>query len=291
MRNLDWRLEVRIPDVPLVWTTNLSDKDLFDFYLCIPSDPAFQNYVNKGGAFGCCVSVWGDWVPFMDGFCYCFGFINHFYIIYRTAAEWEIWEARKTELAELEIEAAAEESAAVAAFWAQDRMLWERMRRALETGDELEADRCMNVRVSLLLNSPWKAIRKLRDDFVAHHTAQSLALFTSSAVGLRVLDRLRAPGYRYVHLAERIYDHPGFRRSVRVSRAREICDAAVVRFGDDGILCSDVCRFWQRKSELAIAIEYCSLAVAKGIVNDGRTKTGLPGLLRRLQREATKLRR
>jgi hypothetical protein len=156
-----WREDVRLADVALRWDTNLPDDDLFDFYLHLREDTAFMAYIESPAGKGFVVSVWGDEVPFRDGLCWCFALFDHVWVIYRTKTEWAIWQARRDELAELSEAQTEEERRQIELCRELDSQLWARMCAALDAGDERRAEGFLYLRVKLLQQSPWKAIRAL----------------------------------------------------------------------------------------------------------------------------------
>lgn len=279
----NWRRDVRIPDLPYRWDTNLDDEALFDFFLIVDQTPDFQNYVESPDVKGFGISLWGDWIPFREGFCWCFGFGDWFYVLYRTPLEWEIWEARKQELRELKDEQEREQAEELRRYWDLDRVMFDKMDAALRRGDYGQAEQILNLRVDAIHESPLPAIQNEMRWFLPNKALPALSRFPSPQPGLRLLKRLNAPYYRYVHLAAELYAANKHDTRARAALARETFDFALVQFPRDPFLYKEICLFLQRQREFAAAIDYCEEAVSHGL-HEPATKTGFVGRLKRLTR-------
>ena len=74
-----WRKDIVVPGVPYRWDTNLSDGEISDLYDAIQQDAdlAADMLLGDDAAIGITLA-WLE-VPFLDGMCWCVGFLGHFY--------------------------------------------------------------------------------------------------------------------------------------------------------------------------------------------------------------------
>ena len=107
LHGLKLREKVLLPGIPVVWSTNLLDEDIRNFYLKLESDRGFVSFLgSKGGGDGSqgltlSIRIFSRAIDFKEGSCQCIGVGNRLCVIYRSTEEWELWDAREREIREL----------------------------------------------------------------------------------------------------------------------------------------------------------------------------------------------
>ena len=99
--NRIWRNDVHLDGIPVFWYTNLTDEEIREFYAIIRGtrdDPYEWEVFSIQEGLSPRISTNGllaSNVPFKEGWCLCNGFQFMFNVVYKSALEWEIWEARQ----------------------------------------------------------------------------------------------------------------------------------------------------------------------------------------------------
>jgi len=98
LHGIKLRENVQIAGITIVWVTNLSDEDIYDFYQQLITDPDYISFTGRkdgvDGTKGISISfhIFGKTINFKDGCCQCFGVFDTLCLIYRTTEEWDLLE-------------------------------------------------------------------------------------------------------------------------------------------------------------------------------------------------------
>lgn len=279
-----WRKDIAVPGVPYLWDTNLSDGEIHDLYDTIQrdSDLAADMLLGDDAAIGITLA-WLE-VPFLDGMCWCVGFLGHFYATYRTELGWEIQAARKAELDELRKAQEEERQIEVVLFYAQDTHHYDQMMAAFAAKDYARAERLLRLRAANRRDSEHKEVRDLFFYFVQNGGLERFLSFPTLEPAFRFLADFDIPWFRYTFLANLILARANSQTAAeRLSMCDQVLDRACELFPDNQFLFKDACLIFQRHGAISHAIKFCRLAVQLDLHDD--TKTGFLGRLRRLERQ------
>jgi hypothetical protein len=308
---MKWREEVQLSGIPVVWNTNLEDGDLRELYGILLEDPDLRELkveLRASTTTICFAPPFVKTIAFREGYCLCIGWKDWLLVTYRSTSDWDIWEARRAEIAELKEEESEQVKIEELLFRAGDRHLRENVLESLKTGQFEEAARLIEQRVEHATSFEERMERDFRGRHVGYKWrvwTDALRLFCylpTTDAGMAFLRGQARGWWDFCWFAE------GYEGLSRVSKEEVFAEvdsyhflnrtanevvlaeidrvfrAAVERFPREGRLYKRVCLFWGRKGKLGLAIEYCRLGAERGLA-DG-TKKGFPFRLKRLLNKA-----
>lgn len=272
------RRDVILDGIPLKWHTNLTDDKITRLYRQIKDDPDITQSsapVNVLGLFSISLNIFDKLVEFEDGACHCIGVNETIYAIYKTSFDWEIWAARRAEIQELEEEQALEREVERELLKTEEYHLIARCTERITARDYESAYLFLCARANLL----------------RENTKHGLAYFFNEEIFMRLSSfpvdycmRFLAQ-YSFSWTAyPRLLGSMAFCRKAPESELEVLCEAGIYRFPHEGMLFKDIVLFWRRRGNICLAVRYCEAAVKNGVKDD--TKSGFPGRLKRLRKEA-----
>lgn len=297
---MEIRKNVKLEGIPIVWHTNLSDEDIKQLYEVVRNDPEFTKCKAQikigvgtvGSSFGVKITIpklYSSTIPLKEGWCSCTGLQNCLRVIYRSAHEWELWDAHKREVRELREERDTERQINELLFRAEDEHL---AQVANEMIDKSEFDAAANVIHRRLLHAEETEKKNMAEGFrhfkVVYQTRRdslrTLLRFPTTAQASRFLGAHTKFWWDYFAFAESWYSANRDAKNGPVEETDKIFRAAVEKFPIEGKLYKKICLFWAHKKQIGLAIEYCSLACKRGVLDD--TKRGFPFRLKKLLKRA-----
>jgi hypothetical protein len=132
---MDTRKDVNVPGIPFRWTTNLNDEEIRLFYSRYAEqikEPIQSAPVRKGQFI---IPIRMGFLNFLDGYCFWSASGDKQTILYRSNQDWELWNARQEEIAELRQEQAAELAVEKVLVMTEDNHLKEKTEIALAAKD------------------------------------------------------------------------------------------------------------------------------------------------------------
>lgn len=282
--HMEIRESITVPGVPFTWNTNLSDDDVRDFYEQHGVNAPWEESDISVFTLMTTLRIIMTVVPFRDGTCQWHAVNERHWVVFRTNYEWEIWEARKRELDELDEEQAHERAAEYLLFRTDDAHLLRVACEALEGEDFAAAARCYSARAEVRRTFHHLPNVESSLYFVVEDSLMRFTSFPDATYGLAFLQKYSTCSCQYHEFAGHFHFwRPDWTLAQRHVEEERIYDTAIARFPSDGQLYKDACLFWRREKRLDLAIKYCRAAVASDASDD--TKTGFPGRLKRLTSE------
>lgn len=276
--SMDWRKNVPLAGTAYTWDTNLSDEALLEFYEVVRDDPEFaQSHLSVQGL-SISLALFDKMVAFHEGYAWCVGFGTHFFVTYRTALGWELWEARKQELAELKQEQDEQRRIELLLFRTEDEFRAGQFHEAIAAGDFTRAESILADRGLARQTCEFKEVRDWFFQFVTESAIRLFHSFPDIGPGIRFLARFERPYWEYLRFAEsrRFWKKPS------LPELRGILDAASTRFPDNPFLFKEAALFLVRQGDLEGAAMICRTAIAHGLRDT--TKSGFIGRLQRLEK-------
>jgi hypothetical protein len=306
---MELREEVQLSGIPVLWHTNLADEDLRELYTIVCTDPDLaQSKIDVRG-FAVSVRTFVRAVPFKDGYCLCYGLKDHLVVIYRSSFDWEIWGARLAEVKELKEEQAEELRTERLLFQVTDQHLREKASMVVRAGQYEEAAqlleqrfqqaRAIEERIEKNFRVKWpKYSSRIFEDVLrlfscfpntdpavaflrahAKHWDKSVWFAESYEIRSRTSYKELVPGeidsYHFLNHTT---------KEVVFAEIHKVLRMAVERFPNEGRLYEKVCLFCERNTQVALALEYCRLAVRSSLTDN--TKEIFSFRLKRLLKKA-----
>jgi hypothetical protein len=287
------RKGVRLEGIPYTWETNLDDDEIRELYGLIQGNlaarpPGSTDDVLKGSGPGISISLDLDSlfiaeVPFRDGMCLCGGFDGVLYVTYRTHGEWEALRREDREM--LEARGREERREEVDAFLhrTRDQELQDQTLLAIDLGEYERADALISERLGLLKQAcggdwEFESLEVIGDALTAY------SAFPTSANGIAFLHRTEPDPVTFLEFAQSYLDLNRSSSGAKVDQVDLVVRAATDLFPDDGECHASAALFWRRQGDYPRAAFYCRLAISRNLSD--RTKSGFPGRLKRLRKEA-----
>jgi hypothetical protein len=306
---MELREEVQLSGIPVLWHTNLADDDLRELYAILSTDPDFAQ--SKVDVRGLAVSVrtFVRAIPFKDGCCLCYGLKDYLVIIYRSSFDWEIWVARLAEVKELKEEQAQELKTERLLFQVADQHLREKASVAVRGGHYEEAAqlieqrfqqaKAIEQRIENNFRVKWpKCSSRVFDDVL-----RLFSCFPNTDPAVAFLRAHAKHWDKFVRFAEgyEIRSHTSYRKVIpgeidsyhllnRTTKQAVFAEidkvfrVVVERFPNEGRLYERICLFCERNAQVALAMEYCRLAVRSTLSDNTQETFSLR--LRRLLKNA-----
>lgn len=274
--------EITVSNVPGSWTTNLCDDDVREFHALHDAATPGEEIVIALFTTRLRFRFVEAMVSFKEGACHWTALNDRHIVIYRTHHEWELWNARRQELAELREEQEQERAVELQLLRTDDAHFFQLATAAAAHGDHDAAAVHFCARAEARRRFAHlghvASIYYLVDD-----TLRRMSRFPSSSYGVAFLLEYHPFASSFSDFARSFMCLNRLPAAQKHAEIERIHDAAIARFEQDGTLFKDVCLFWRRHGRLDLAIRYCQTAVARGVSDD--TKSGFAGRLRRLQSE------
>ncbi len=303
---MELRRDIQVDGIPITWETNLSDSDLRDLYIALcHSDSLKTASINMMGVCVFGIQLVMELLPFQEGYCLCYGVGEKITAIYRTMAEWAIWEARQEEIEDLKQEQEQESQLDVFLFIFSDREFKEKVKDALGARRYEDAIAYLKARAELRRQNEQYRNRahwmwRHQQDFT-----NLLASLPTSDLGLAFIKECYPCWHWYTSFAHawifwRVRYHSenhskdimlkacfvpeSMPLSQCLREVRKIAEAGMSLLPDDWMLHKDFCVLFDRYNDTDNALWVCRHAVERGLTDD--TKTGFIGRLRRLEGKA-----
>jgi hypothetical protein len=278
------RDNVKVEGVPFVWSTNLRDEEIRQFYILhqerlneqvSPRDPSSSTIV---------IPLRMGFLEFRDGFCVWTANNDKHTVLYRTNTEWELWNARQTEIAELRQEQAIGEAVEKRIAETEDDHLREKTEVALAANDCNVAAAYINARAEL--RQKFCSLKGMSVGWNYWSPDLIFARFPLSAYGVDFLRRYRPIPQAFINFAHWFGGRKSLGNHERIKQTTAIYTEALKLFPNNASLTAALCLFYRRVGMYDEAIAVCKHAAQKGL-KDG-TKSGFEGRLKRLQKEKAK---
>jgi hypothetical protein len=278
------RKNIKIEDIPIVWTTNLSDEEIRELYAILVCDSDLWESGVTGDESRAMITLrlHKKAVEFKEGYCLCCGMNNFLAVIYRSDKDWELWHARQAEINELKDEQESEKAAEAILFKVQDDDLRQNIAGCLNDSKYWQACEILKQRYALRndikderqqVGSLWQ----LRTEAI-----EMFSKFPSTDDGIAFLEQHGKISYDYMVLADRYYARRQESGEPMRVEVEKVFRTAITKFSDDGPLLKHICLFWERQGQLARAVEFCQFAIDRNLRDD--TVTGFLGRMKRLRK-------
>jgi hypothetical protein len=284
---MEMRREVQLSGIPILWDTNLADADLLDLFKVISDDPELlRSTIEIHGFLALSVRPFLKTVPFKDGYCRCVGFKDHLIVTYRSSFDWELWQARQAEIEEHKQERRERFLIEKLLAQATDHHLEENALEAIQAGRFADAAVFIKQRLehAKSVHVPVKDRFGFRHPDLGRHVAREVRLqfcgFPTADPAVDFLCHHATRWPEFIEVAECYYRFHCKAKEKAYAELDKLFRAAVQQFPSAGGLYKEICLFWERRTQLDLAIEYCRLAAERGLRDD--TKTGFPSRLKRL---------
>lgn len=192
---------------------------------------------------GATLYLFDAWLPFRDGFCWCLGFCKRFWIIFRTALGWEIWEARKREIEELKHEQEIERKIEAALFYAEDTFFADETSAAFRAGDYERVESRLVLRMQNRATNSNKKIARSVSYFVPNSAMYYFSYFPSPQAAIRFFLRFDCPWHNYTLFAYKVQGRGGLSQKDLLAYVCALFDIAVEMFLDNPFLFKRICLF------------------------------------------------
>jgi len=273
------REKVVVEGLPFIWSTNLSDDGLREFYELFAE--RITELCPSGADHGerKLIASW-SYFKFRDGVCFWTASGNEHSVAFWTGQEWELRNARREEIDELREEQAVERGL----MEVEDRHLAEKTDAAIEAGEFDAAAVHVTARMNLRLNS--NGLPDLSYDWTKRPTELwwVLTKFPASEYGIEFIRKHDAIPWAFESFAHWFFANCGLQGDERAEQTWRIFEEGMKLFPDNANLAKAACLYWRRLRRYDLAMKVCSDAIKKGF-KDG-TKSGFEGRMKRLEKES-----
>ncbi len=217
-------------------------------------------------AVGISLNIFNLGVEFKDGYCWVFGINEWLSVTYRSAKDWDVWNAHRAELEELKEEQRQQLRVEQALFKAQDEHLKQQAAECLNRKEYDQVLGFLERRVDLIRENEhlrkhvpgeWQILDEAMQLFYRFPDVESAVQFLG--IHAKVPGQFATFGERYLFWNRR---RP---RAEVISEVDKIFHAAVRKFPMDIRLLGRICLFWERESAFSLALGYCELALEKSL--------------------------
>jgi hypothetical protein len=278
---MDTRKDVKVPGIPFRWTTNLTDEEICEFYSRYAErikEPIQSAPVKKAQFI---ISIRMGFLDFLEGYCFWSASGDKQTVLYRSNQDWELWNARKEEIAELRQEQAAEEASEKILVMTEDNHLREKTKIAMSAGDYDTADACVTSRAEL--RETFKQFRVMPVEWTCWYPDLIFAQFPISQYGIKFFCRFRPLPQSFTNFGHWFSVRCGLKDEALVEQTRIIYEKGMELFPESGSIAQAASLFFRRVGKYELAMAVCIKAIKHGL-RDG-TKSGFEGRLKRLERE------
>jgi hypothetical protein len=271
-----------VDGLPFVWSTNLCDEEIREFYKRYSGHIQESDPPTEPGVIH--IPLRFGFLEFLEGVCLWSASGDHHTVLYRSNKDWELWNARQGEIEELRQEQAAERGVQRQLLAVEDNHLAEKTERAIEAAKFDAAAALMFARTELRLKfTDWKEVPFLWSLWRSQFQIV-FARFPDSGYGLEFLRKFDATPQAFRNFARSFASVRGFKGQECAEQTKRIYDEAMRMFPDHALLAADACLFWRRLGRYDLAMKICAEAIRRGF-KDG-TKSGFEGRMKRLERES-----
>ena len=246
------RKDIVLEGIPFVWTTNLSDEDIREFYAIVGDDPdldASGAKATRGASFT--LRLYHKAIEFKEGYCLCHGMAKYLGVIYRTAKDWDLWHARRAEIDELREEQQSERVAEEALFKSQDDYMRQEINTHLSGGRYDQACELLDQRFAI--RSTIEDERK-RVGNLWQLRVEAIEMFSTFPTTDLLRSILWNSTVRFLTITCFSRNGTATRRKTSDEKKwieiEKVFRAATARFPDDGLLVKHACLFWERQSQI-----------------------------------------
>ena len=280
---LNLREQVTVDGVPFVWSTNLSDEEVREFYNRYSGQIGESKPpVEEPGVIH--IPLRFAFLEILDGICLWTAKGDHHTVMYRSRKDYELWEARGREIEELRQEQAAERAVQRQLLKVEDKHLAEKTELALKAGECDAAEAFVLARMELRLQFTDRRELPMHWDWWRSDFQIAFAGFPKASYGIEFLLKYDATPQGFRNFARSFAAHRHFKGQECAEQTKLIYDEAMRLFPNHAPLARDVCLFWRRLGRYDLAMEICAEAIRRGF-KDG-TKSGFEGRMKRLERES-----
>ena len=287
LHGIKLREEVQLAGIPIVWRTNLSNEDIRSVYLKLEADPNLASVIArnegtqmKGAGVGISFSIFNSAIDFKDGHCECFGLLGNLWLIYRTTAEWELLEARESEIQELREEQRQERKAEQLVYTTEDNFLSDKMAGCLNDKNYSDAVRFLCLRLELRKQDPRIKKRVVTPGSLMREAIKIFCYFPKADDGIQFILEHFPWSWALFDFAKNYWASSVLDRQSKLLEMDKIFGAVNEHFQTDARINKKVCLFWEKEGELERAIQYCKICASRNL-KDG-TANGFSGRLERL---------
>lgn len=278
------RKGVSVLGIPYKWTTNLTDDEIREFHAAYSEKIKEPNQELKVLSTTIVFQCRMDFLPFMDGFCLWTATGTEQTVLYRSNRDWELWNARQEEIAELRQEQAAEEAAEKQLVMTEDVHLKEKTEAAKQIGDFDIAAACITARAEL--RERFKHFRLMPVGWTYWYPELILAEFPKSQHGIDFFERFHPLPQFFTNFGHWFSVSCGLTGEALVAETWKIYAEGMRLFPESGNLAQAASLFLRRVGKYDRAMAVCREAIRRGL-QDG-TKSGFEGRLKRLEQELKK---
>lgn len=287
---MNLREKVIVDGIPYIWSTNLDDEGIRDFFNLYvnriresepPKEKPEENSGERKVVFQ--IKCRMAFLNFRDGVCFWSANGEKHHVLYRTNYEWELQNARQQEIEELRQEQDTEQAIERGLLKVEDQHLTEKTDAAIKAGEYNTAAAYISARMDLRLSS--KGIKGL--SYLWSRSSQLWWIFTkfpTSNYGIEFIYKYDSKPGIFRNFAHWFSSCRGLPTEERAEQTWQIYETGMKLFPDSAGLAEAACLFWRRMRRYDLAMKICSEAIKKGL-KDG-TKSGFEGRMKRLEKES-----
>lgn len=276
------RKEVSADGVPYLWETNLDDSGIKEFYRRYSDDIKEEPVTKPASPYVIRIPLRFGLYDFRDGFCFWSARGERHIVIYRTKYEWEVWDARRSEIQELRDEQRIVLTVEEQILSTEDNHLKAKTDEAIDRRDFVTALALIEGRISIRLKC--ERLKELFYLWAISHLWWAYIRFPSSRYGIEFLLKFDRRLQSFLNFAHWFAARCALDSDACVLETRRIYEIAWTLFPNEGRLAKHECLFFRRLGQYELAIEVCLSAIQNGLRDD--TKSGFAGRLKRLEIEA-----
>jgi hypothetical protein len=276
------RKGITVLGVPYKWTTNLTDDEVREFHTYYSEQINEPNQKLEVQSTTIVFQFRMDFLPFLEGFCLWTATGLEQTVLYRSNQDWELWNARQEEIAELREEQAAEEAVEKQLVMTEDAHLKEKTNAAKQVGDFDAAAAFVTARAEL--RERFKQFRVMPVEWTCWYPDMILARFPRSRYGIDFFGRFRPLPQSFTNFGHWFSGSCGLTGEALVEETWKIYEVGMRLFPESGSIAQAASLFFRRVGKYDRATAVCVDAIKRGL-RDG-TKSGFEGRLKRLEKEA-----
>jgi len=289
LHGIKLRENVQIAGIPIVWVTNLSDEDIYDFYQQLITDPDYISFTGRkdgvDGTKGISISfhIFGKTINFKDGCCQCFGVFDTLCLIYRTTEEWDLLDAREVEIQELREEQRQEFKAEKLIYKTEDNYLSDKMAECLTDRNYSEAVNYLRLRLELRKQNPKVKRYAVTPGSLMREAIRIFCYFPETDSGVQFILEHFHWSWALFDFAKNYWTSSFLDRQSKLHEMDKIFGAVNEHFKTDARIHKMICLFLEKEGELKRAIQHCKTC-ASNFLNDGKVSE-FPDRLKRLEKK------
>lgn len=283
---MNMRKGITVLGIPYKWTTNLTDDEVREFHDAYAEKIKEPNQKLEVQSTTIVFQFRMDFLSFKEGFCLWTATGSEQTVLYRSNQDWELWNARQEEIAELRQEQAAEEAAEKQLVMTEDAHLEAKTKTAKQDGNYDTAASCVMARAEL--REKFKQFRIMPVQWTYWYPDLVLAEFPQSHYGINFFRRFRPLPQSFINFGHWFSARCGLTGETLVDQTWMIYEEGMRLFPESGNIPQAASLFFRRVGKYERAMAICVEAIERGL-RDG-TKSGFEGRLKRLEKELERLR-